>query len=288
MHALALALVIATGGLEIDDGGSDCPNGAAVAEALRGVAGEGSAAQVRERLELRREAGGVHLRLTDSNGAALAERSLPAGDCAELARTAAVLVAAWRTEVAATAPRLELERPPPKRPSKISYELGAGVVGSLAASAFAAGGDGEAAVGRRNGRVLGRVAAFGMDLRSIAVGTQANAHARFTRAGLSAGPQVRFRPGRWLLDLHAEATFALLYLDAVGFLTNQRAFGFDLGRGAGARAAIHAGPVAPFLGVGVVGWLTGQSVQVSGRLGGTAVVPPIEVLLQAGIAFGNY
>jgi len=287
MHALALALVVVAAGLEIDDGGADCPSGAAVAEALRGDAADSDAA-VRERVELRRQAGALRLRLLDLAGATLAERSLPGNDCAELARTSAVLLAAWRTEVAASAPRLELTRPAPRHAREMSYEVAASFLGSLAGSSFAAGAEVASALGRRNGRVLARLGVFGLDLRPLSVGTQPTGHARFTRAGLSAGPLVRFRPGRWLVDLHAEATAALLYVDAVGFATNQSAFDFDLGLGGGARAAIHAGPAAPFLGVSVAGWLTGQSVRVSGRTGGTAAVPRFEVLFEAGIAFGNY
>jgi len=286
MHALTLALVVVAAGLEIDDGVSDRPSGAAVAEALRGVAADADAA-VRERVELRRQDGALHLRLLDLAGATLAERSLPGNDCGELARTSAVLLAAWRTEVAASAPKLELTRPAPRRARDLSYEVAASFLGSLAGSSFAAGAEVATALGRRCGRVLARLGVFGLDLRPLSVGTNKIGHARFTRAGLSAGPLVRFRPGRWLFDLHAETTAAILYLDAVGFATNQRSLDFDLGLGGGARAAIHARAVAPFLGVSVAGWLTGPLVRVSGPTGGTAAVPRFEVFLEAGIAFGN-
>jgi hypothetical protein len=278
-----LALTLAA--LNIDDGGSQCPTGAAVAEAFTAVAGETAA--LRERVELRQIAAGVRLRLLDPNGAPLAERTLPGPEkgetCAELARAIAVVLAAWRTEVEAGTPKLAIKPPPPRE--KPSWELSAGFMASLAGRSFAAGGELEAAVGRR--RWLLRLDAFGMDLRTVAVG-RSTGHARFTRAGLQVGPMVRFRPRRWLFDLHAEATFALLYMDGVGFSTNHSANAFDLGLGLGARAAHHWGPVAPFLGITILGWPIGQSVVISGPAGGNAPLPTFEVWLRTGIAFGNY
>jgi hypothetical protein len=272
-------ILLALLALVIDDAGAQCPTGAAVAEEFRAVAGEN--ATLRERVEMRQIAAGLRLRLVDANGAVLAERTLPGGDCAELARAAAVVLAAWRTDVEASTPRLQI-KPPPPRP-KPSWEVGAGFLASL--PSFAAGGEVSAAIGAR--RWLLRLDAFGMSLRDLAVG-RSSGHARFTRAGLSAGPMVRFRPRRFVLDLHAEATFALLYMDGVGYSTNQSANAFDLGLGGGARAAVHFGPAAPFLGVTVVGWPIGQTVVISGPAGGSARVPTFEVWLQAGIAFGSY
>src|SRR5579859_6859376 len=118
MLALTL-LALVNAEAVIDDGGSQCPTGAAVAEAFRAVAGEN--ASLREKVELRQIAAGIRLRLVDANGAALAERTLPgatdAEGCAELARAAAVVLAAWRTEVEATLPRLEI-KPPPRVPNR--------------------------------------------------------------------------------------------------------------------------------------------------------------------------
>jgi hypothetical protein len=238
---------------------------------------------MKERVELRRETD-LRVRLVDQSGKILAERTLPGSDCAELARATAVLIGAWRTEVAAASPKLEL-KPPPPRP-RPQWEVGGGFVASFAGSSFAAGGEVIAAVGGR--RVLGRLAAFGLDLRALSIANNTQGQARFTRAGFQAGPMVRFRPGRWLLDVHAEATLALLYMDAVGFATNQAVYAFDLGLGAGARAALHWGPAAPFLSIGIIGWPMGQSVRVSGPAGGSAPLPVFEVLLATGIAFGNY
>jgi hypothetical protein len=284
---LGLVALLVAGGVELS-AESDCPSAEAVANELRAIAGDAEATG--ERVVIVTDARGVALRLTGRDGTLLAERVLPAGDCAELARAAAVLIAAWRTEVRPTAPRLVL--PPPKQPVPIGFELGAGFTAALAPGStndlFAAGGTLAASVGPRRGRLLARLAVTGLALRSLAVGTTTGAHARFTRAGLSAGPLVRFRPGRFLLDLFAELTAALVYADALGFPVNASSVGFDVGLGGGARAAIRAGPVAPFLGVRVAGWLTPQSVQVNGAAGGKADLPRVDILLEAGISFGKY
>jgi hypothetical protein len=99
---------------------------------------------------------------------------------------------------------------------------------------------------------------------------------------------VRFRPGRFLLDLFAELTPSLVYVDGVGFASSLSAVGLDVGLGGGGRAALRLGPVAPFLGARMVGWLTPQSVQVTGLGGGVTALPRLEVLLEAGIALGKY
>jgi hypothetical protein len=285
MHAFAMAMLLAAG-LNID-ARTDCPSDVAVAEEMRALVGDAAAVAPGERLELWREGGQLHVRLGDARGV-LAERTLPVGDCAELARAVAVLVGAWRTEVGASMPRLELHRPRSK--VELGYDVGAGFSASLASTpfGFAAGGTLVATLGPRRGRLLLHLALTANDLRSLSVGTQTQGYARFTRAGLSAGPLVRFRPRRFLFDLFAELTAGLVYVDAVGFVSTQSAFAFDVGLGGGVRAAIRAGPVAPFLGARVVGWLTSQSVVIAGQNGGTTGLPRLEVLLEAGIALGRY
>jgi hypothetical protein len=283
MHIVLVAALLASVGLEVD-ARTDCPSGAAVAAALQALVGN-TLAPPGERVELVRDAAGVRLRLLGAQGV-LAERTLPAGDCTELANAAAALIAAWRTDVGAATPRLELRAL--RRPHALDYEVGAGFSASLAGAAFAAGGTLALALGPRRGRVLARVALTGNDLRSLSIGTASEGHGRFTRAGVALGPMLRFRPRRFLLDLFAELTPALLYVDGVGYASTLSAFGFDVGLGGGGRAALHVGPLAPFVGARVVGWLTPQSLQVSGPSGGVTALPRFEVLLEAGIALGTY
>jgi hypothetical protein len=278
------ALMVA--GLGID-ARTDCPSADQVARELRELLGDAASAATGENLEVWRDGEALHVRLGDAHGS-LAERTLPGNDCVELARAVAVLVAAWRTDVGASSPRLELRRT--RSPVDLGWDLGAGFSASLASSpfGFAPGGTLALTLGPRRGRVLARLALTANDLRTLAVGTSTQGQARYTRAGLAAGPSVRFRPGRFLFDLFAELSVGLVYVDAVGFSSTQSAFGFDVGLGGGARAAIHVGPVAPFLAARLVGWLTPQSVLVAGPNGGISELPRLEVLLEAGIALGRY
>jgi hypothetical protein len=274
-----IALLVVVAGFAIDDGSGDCPSASMVGDALRSLSSEGPP----ERVELSRKNDQLRVRLIDPSGAQLAERILTGNDCSELAHTAAVLIAAWRTELGAATPKLQLHRPPPRTPP--NFDVSAGVLGSFAGSSVAFGAEVAASIGRR---AMGRIALFGMDLRNINVGTRANAHARFTRAGIELGPQVRFRPRRFALDLHAEATLALLYLDAVGFPTTQSATAFDFGLGGGARGAFLIHSVGIFLGISIVGWPIAQSVRVTGPAGGLAGVPRFETWLTFGLGYGNY
>jgi hypothetical protein len=285
MLAWTLAALVVTG--PDIDARTDCPSAVEVARELRELVGDAAPAPTGERLELWRDGEALHVRLGDAHGS-LAERTLPGSNCVELARAVAVLVAAWRTDVGASSQRIELRRSRPHL--ELGYDVGAGFSASLASSpfGFAAGGTLALTLGPRRSRVLARLALTANNLRSLAVGTSTQGHARYTRAGVAAGPSVRLRPRRFLIDLFAELTFGLVYVDAVGFIATQSAYGFDVGLGGGARAAIHLGPVAPFVQARLVGWLTPQSVLVAGRNGGVSQLPRLDVLLELGIAFGRY
>jgi hypothetical protein len=237
-------------------------------------------------VQLEDDAGALVLRLGDDPTHPLAVRRLEAAPCAELANAAAVVIAAWATELrGAATPRVVLPRPRPKR--ALGYEVDAGFLGALAGSSFAAGGQAGAMLGARGGRVYGRLTVAGTALRDIDVGAAAPAHGSYTRAWLGVGPLVRFRPGRFLLDLDAQLAVALLYVAGIGFADSQSGYDADLALGAGGRAAVRAGPVAPFVGVHVQGWLRPLSVAVTGPAGGSAELPRFEVLFSAGLAFGT-
>ncbi len=263
-----------------------CPTGSAIDEQLRarGLADDGSAAPPIN-AQLYPLGDRVHLKLLAQDGHTLAERDLPPGSCDDLARAAATLLAAWRTEFHLVEPRFALRSPSTVSP--IEFDVGAALSASMAGTTFAPDGTIAAVIGRHGGRVLGRAAITAGGLRSLSVG-DGSGHARFLRAGLSLGPDIRFRPGRWLFDLFAEATVAVAYVDAVGFLHNFSATAVDLSLGGGLRAGVRLGHVLPFFQVRVAGWLTGQSVTVTGADGGSSNVPPFELFLELGVAFGRF
>src|SRR5947209_4541133 len=82
----------------------------------------------------------------------------------------------------------------------------------------------EAALGPRRSHFLGRVALVGLGPRDLSLGP---GHGTYTRAWAALGPLVRFRPSRFILDLHAEALLALLYVTSSGFTTSQSALDVD-------------------------------------------------------------
>ncbi len=271
-------------------GSTGCPTASAVDAQLRALVGDDSDSPSTARLEP--DGAGVHLRLDGPDGHLLAERTLPAGQCDDLAHAAALLIAAWRTEFHLMSPSFRLRPPPivrapaPPRPA-IEFDVAAAFSAAWAGTHFAPDGTIAATLGSKGARVRARIAVTAGGLRSLDVGT-ATGHTRFLRAGLSLGPDVRFTPRRFLIDLFAEATVAVLYLDAVGYQTNSSAKAFDVALGGGARAGLRLGRIAPFIGVRVAGWLTGQSVAVSGPQGGSTKIPPFELFLEAGLTFGRF
>src|SRR5204862_351974 len=87
---------------------------------------------------------------------------------------------------------------------------------------------GMVALGQRGARLHGRLALGGTGLRDIDVGMAPPAHGRYTRAWLGLGPVVRFRPGRFLLDLDALASVALLYVSGIGYASSRSATDVDV------------------------------------------------------------
>jgi len=81
---------------------------------------------------------------------------------------------------------------------------------------------------------------------------------------------------------------ALLYVAGAGFARNYTAFDVDVGLGAGVKLGVVAGPVQPFVGVDVVGWLRpAQATAQAAAATVTAELPRFEVVLSAGLAFGR-
>jgi hypothetical protein len=274
---LFLAVV---GAVEIVANGT-CPSDGDVAERLRALVPE--AAGERETAKLSSGDKGLLVELSDANGAPLWQRWLQPAPCADLAQAAAVVIAAWEAELRTRAAS-EVKLPAPRPPRRTGFEIDAAFLGSLAqGNALAAGGAIEIAVGEKRSHFLGRLELAGFQTRDLPLTTAG--HVSWTRAWLALGPLFRFRPGRFVLDLHAEGLLALLYFGGVGFTTTQSGYDVDVGLGAGIRGAVRAGPMRFFLGVGLAGWLRQQTVQISG--GASNVIPRIEGLLTIGIGGGN-
>lgn len=274
-----LGLVVALVELQ---GAPTCPTAEQIAAHLKDLLPEATSAPPRERVTLATDHGALVLELHDDNRR-LAQRRLEAAPCEDLAQAAAVVIAAWATELRPSGtPEVLLPAP---RPRRVGFEIAGGFVASLAGSSFAPGGELAVALGRPRGRVLGRVLLTGEDTRDLQIGTATTAHASFTRASLALGPLLRFRPSRFLLDLDAELSVAMVYLAGVGFADSAHSFDADVGLGGGGRAAVRLGPVAVYLGARLVGWLRPIEATSIGPAGGTSALPRLEVLLSAGLSF---
>ena len=283
MHLWLFALL--AGGVEIE-GATTCPTGAEVAERLRALVPDLNVRNP-DRALLRGDGRGLRIDLVDPGGSTLATRKLLPAGCADLAQAAAVVIAAWESELRPPPAESVRALPPPLPPRRAAVDLAGAFIASFAGASFAPGGGASALVGVQRGRVWGRIAAAGFATRDLALGP---GHASWTRAFASLGVAVRFRPSRFIIDLHGDALAALLYVKGIGYMSPSESYDVDPGLGVGARAAVRLGPVALFLGGDVAGWLRAQTVRVlaqNGTTAGLADLPRVEALLSAGLAWGS-
>jgi len=276
---LAGIVVALAGALEVQSE-VDCPSAHAVVDRLGPLLNDG--APTGDRARVLADPAGVRIELRGPAGDLVAARSLSPGRCEDLAEAAAVAIAVWEGQLRSPSPSpLRLPRPP--APRRLGFEVAAAAAAALAGGDAAFGGALALALGRRGGRFLGRLELVGLSTREEVVG---GGRASWTRAWAAVGPLVRFRPGRYLIDLHAEALVALLYARGVGFTATRTAYDVDPGIGAGGRAALRLGTLRLFAGVAGAGWLRPQTLLVGGS-GATRDVPRLEALFVLGIAFGD-
>lgn len=289
MLTAVFLLVAAASSIDVE-GPTTCPGPVDVVRELGGL-GPAQVEGPRRRARLDIVDGGLRVELRDDKGRTLAARRLELGPpCAELATAVAVVLAAWQSELASVVLPLTVGDSAAaarargrSRRRGLGYDVGAAFVSSLAGTDYAPGAEVEATLTAGTERFAGRLALLGTGTRSRPLGP---GRLQWTRFALAAGPSFAVEGRRLLLDLHVEALLGLLVVDGMGFLTNERAFDFDPGVGAGARLALRAGPLWPFVGIFVAGWLRRQQIAVTG-ITETAEVPRFELGLSIGVAFGN-
>jgi hypothetical protein len=240
------------------------------------------------------------IELRGQDGGIVASRRLPvqvqaAESCADLATAAAVVISSWLRELqeggqlalelsARAAPAAARAAVAPGGPG---YDLGAGFAAALAGSSFAAGGRIDGAVAPGPGRFAVRLAFLGTGQRSVPLAGGQALQALWTRLAFAVGPRVRFHPGPLVLEGHVEALGAVLLLQGgqnVPMATGATVF--DPGVGGGVRLGYPRSRWLPFVDVSVMGWPQPQTVAVH-NASASAEVPRFEVLLTAGVAFGN-
>jgi len=251
------------------------------------------------------EAGGVlRVSLLRPDGAVVATRELSrTASCADLAAAAAVVVAAWESdihpefmpslgpaapskEVAAVVPAAVVRTPSKLTPARVVFEVGAALSGSLApggaGAATAAGGLIVASVASSRRSVGLRLMLAGSSEREIPLGTGRVLWRRLV-AGL--GPDVRLTAASTpiAVDLHAEALLSSLSARGEGFTDNLNDTGVDPGVGAGVRFAYGGHTVAPWLDLSFAGWLRGQRA-VSKPDDASVPLPRVEAAVALGVS----
>ncbi len=276
----SLLILQVVAGPVVVEGSSGCPTPQQVADALAPLLPDGRTVARPDRARLAPADGALEVELVDAAGARLGLRRVMANaSCADLAGAAAVIVATWEAELhpGLTAP-LSLPASAPPRP--LAWEVAAGLTGFYDGVAPAAGASVEASLGRPG--LAARVAVSGELPREAPLGP---GRVAWTRPALSLGARWRFARGRLRIDLYAEAIAALLVVGGRGFDTPHQDYDFDPGLGGGARLALRFGRVAPWVGVGVRGWLRRQTA-VTPEPTGSLDLPRIEGSLSLGVAVG--
>ncbi|HEY5448715.1 MAG TPA: hypothetical protein VIQ54_08185 [Polyangia bacterium] len=265
-------LVIATGPAVTVNGDATCPTAEQVSTQVAQLVPAVDTATPRDLARVEDADGALRVSLWRPDGELLGTRDLSrTSSCADLAAAAAVVVAAWESDVhpefrpalvpAASGPPAVVRALPQPTPTRLVFEVGAALSGSIAPGA---GGAGTAAGGlivaslMPSRRAVGfRLMLAGATERDVPLGTR-RVFWRRLAAGL--GPDVRLAPGSApiAVDLHAEVLVGSLSARGEGFTFNLNDTSVDPGVGAGARIAFGSRAVAPWLDLSLGGWLREQ------------------------------
>jgi hypothetical protein len=275
VNTALIALWIAAGPVIRGEGTGGCPSAEDVSARLAGLLRATEDAGSPEVLEMGSQPGGLQLRLWRADGTLVADRTIArAPTCAEMAESAAVLVAAWEADLRPGTTRLTppaaaaLPVPPPEDPlppSGAVYELGA-------VPALWLGGGGPAVGGVVRGGLWSRRAPLGMTVAVAAAfpASGGDGLAQWRRYALSGGVIGRLRRGTLFVDALAETVLA--WLVARSDSAGESSAAFDPGLSVALRAGRPVGrrvEVAASLG------LWGAALRLSGGEGMIApgVVP---------------
>lgn len=276
-----------------------CPAPAEVEAALAGLIPTREPEPPPDVAELKDDADSVVVRLRRGSGEPIGEKRLdPALSCAQRARAAAVIVAAWEARLATPAAALVVQAPPPPaRPEAViapsqpparvlplaenNVELGVGVGASIDGTTLAPAAAIEVAYARAYGRIVPAVSALLVGGHTMAVGPGT---ATWRRYGLVATAASRrdWRP----LWAEARLGVALTLLDIAGnsFPMNGSGVTFDPGVQFGARFGLRKSRVRWWLDGTIAFWPRDQEVYVQGAPG-SASLPRGQALLSLGAAY---
>jgi hypothetical protein len=264
-------------------GNTACPTPEEVNRALASLLPPGEPKSGAEaRAELADEGSSLRLQLLGGNGNIQSEVHLAReGSCANMADTAAVVLAAWAARLDADVslgfetPRAPAASPPPARllaappPGPASRRwaasLAAGLFSSVedtsGAPTFAPAGSIELRLRAVDGAWGGRVgaAATGSHERTIGAG-----RAIWRRLAASLGAFRRQSWGRVSLDGGVDLVASLRFLEGDGFTTVRDLRTWDVGAGGSVRLGLALGRVEPWVAAGTTVWLRPQLIEVTG------------------------
>jgi hypothetical protein len=246
----------------------------------------------------------VRIELFNSDGRLLAERTLDrTGSCADLAEAVAVVLSTWEAEFnpnvamsvvlpppappprPPTAPSdVKAVQPPPNRP--LRFDVGIGLLASIAGGEVVPGATVEASMSRRSGH-LGLAAALSASLtHSQSVGSLTGS-AHWTRVALTAGPQYRVSRSATMLDFHAGGVVALLHVEGVGLPSTTSDTSAQLGIGTGLRGMWAWNNAAGWIGLDLLIYPGHDYLEIGG-FGDRGQLPHLEVQIASGLSLGRF
>jgi hypothetical protein len=282
--ALALTLTLATAGDA--PAASGCPSREQLGAELVSL-GLGPSAVDRVRLEPL-PSGRQRLSLSTADGAVLAERELPVfGDCARGAQVAAVVVAAWQTELdRAHLPSTEVSvvqesvrvLPGP------DWELGVSARALVLGAPGPRFGVSVPVVFKPSPGSIGGRAELSYDLpHSASLGP---GEISWQRAGVALGAQAGPVLERFVLDAHVQLVGALVALSSRGFTENGSTLALDGGVSGGARFGVRLRGLRIWLAVSATLWARRSLATVEG-VSGSVALPAYDLLLATGLSWSS-
>jgi hypothetical protein len=277
-------------------GATACPVAADVEAALTGLIPARAPGSAPDVAELKEDAGSVVVSLRRGSGEPIGEKRLEPGmDCAQRARAAAVIVAAWESRLATPATPLVVQPPPPAPSPPVvvaapattlpyfenNIEVGASVGASMNGTTLAPAAAFEVAYAPAFARVIPAAAALFVGGHTTSVGSGS---ATWRRYGLIVTAASRRKwDGLWA-EGRLGAALTVLDISGSSFPSNDSGVSLDPGVDFGARIGSRWRRVRVWLDGSIMLWPRGQEVYVQGTPG-SATLPRGEALLSLGAAY---
>jgi hypothetical protein len=293
----ALAVWLAFSGMEVVGDGS-CPDPVEVSRRLAQIAPAGAPDGTAGRARLSRGGNVLHVELLTTAGERLGQRDLAASEsCDDLAAAVAIVLAAWEAELSpsvtshvdlppSASPAATSTAAPPTPTSGPSFDLGLGLIASMTGGQVAPGARLGGWLARGGGHLGLGVTLSAATSRSEPVGGQSGA-ARWLRAALGLGPDLRTDVGKTLFGAHAQVLAALLHVEGVGLPTTASDTSPQLGMGAGVQVGRPWGNATPWIGADVLYWPGHDRLQIAG-LAAEGELPHLEIQVALGLSLGRF